>query len=312
VWRTVAARTNPFFRVRPLAPGVHAAVAVDGGAGLCNAGIVDLGGLTVVFDAMLTPAAGTALRRAAERLTGRRPDVVINSHWHGDHIRGTASFAPVRVVSSRANRALIRRRGPLQLAWDHEHLAKELERLDAADSTVPERDRAMYRGWFRGALATPARLRFQLPDVTFEEALTLEGERRSLSVRTYGGGHSPSDVFAFLEDERTLFLGDLVNTQMHPSVSDGDPLRWIDILRRIRRLRAETAVPGHGEVGGDRDIRAVEQYLTDLVRLARRLRAGARPSEVPMPRRYNGWKFAGFFPENLRRARAVLGRSRRG
>jgi cyclase len=302
----MAGRSSAYFRLERLAPGVTAAIATEGGAGLCNAGIVDLGGLTAVFDAMLTPEAGAALCRAAERLTGRRPDVVINSHWHGDHIRGTASFAPVRVVSTRANRRLIARRGPAQLRWDHRHLPKELEQLEAADSPIPRRDRRMIRGWFRAAIATAPRLRVLLPDLTFDKALSLEGDRRSISVRSLGGGHSPSDVFAFLEDERTAFMGDLVNIGMHPSATDGHPPRWIEILRKVRSLHPTAVLPGHGEVGGERDVARVEGYLRELVRVARRLPPRGRIPEVPVPSAYSEWLYSLVWPENLKRTRDVL------
>jgi cyclase len=300
------------FRVEELDRGLYAAIATEGGAGLCNSGIVDLGDLTVVFDSMLTPVAGAELCRAAERLTGRRPDFLVNSHWHGDHIRGNASFAPVRVVSTRATRALIARRGPRQLADDHRTFPRELALVNDPTSPIPARDRPMYRGWFSGAIATPRSMRFLLPDVTFTDELSLEGSRRSLTVRTFGGGHSPSDVFAHLPDERTVFLGDLVNTGMHPSLSDGYPHRWIEILRKIEELRPAVALPGHGEVGGIAEIRAVRGYLTDLSAIARRLarpgagRGRSAPIEIPAP--YADWKFGAFFPSNLRRVRSMLRR----
>jgi len=303
---------SPHFRVEPIARGVHAAIATEGGYGLCNSGIVDLGGLTVVFDTMLTPFAGADLRRAAERLTGRRPDFIVNSHWHGDHIRGNSAFAPVQVVSSRATRAVLARRGPKQLADDRRTFPKELARVNDPNSAVPARDRPMYRGWFEGVLATPRSFRLLLPDVTFEDRLTIEGSRRSIDLITYGGGHSPSDVFARLPEDRIVFLGDLVNVGMHPSVSDGYPDRWVEILRRIRALRPEQVVPGHGGVGGVAEIRAVESYFRDLRALvlgARRMggaRAGLAALEIP--RRYSDWKFAEFFPHNLRRVREMLPR----
>jgi cyclase len=300
------------FRIETLDRGVYAAIATEGGHGLCNSGIVDLGEMTAVYDTMLTPTAGADLCRTAERLTGRRPDVVINSHWHGDHIRGSAAFAPVRVVSSRANRALIARRGPKQLADDRRLFPRELARVNDPSSPIPPRDRPMYRGWFEGALATPATLPFLLPDVTFDSEVSLEGSRRTLSVLTYGGGHSPSDVFARLTDERTVFLGDLVNIGMHPSLSDGFPSRWIEILGRIRALRPAVVLPGHGEVGGLAEIREVESYLQDLQRMVRRRihrsDGGDDLAGLQVPDRYADWKFADFFLPNLRRVRSMLRR----
>src|SRR5271170_3826456 len=106
----VAAGETRHFRVERLASGVYAAIASTGGFALCNAGIVDLGDRTVVFDSMLTPMAGSALRRAAKRCTGRDPDWVVNSHWHGDHIWGNSAFVESHIVSSRRVRELILRK----------------------------------------------------------------------------------------------------------------------------------------------------------------------------------------------------------
>ena len=59
------------FQLVTLSDGIYAAIAVLGGGALCNAGIVDLGDRTVVFDTFNTPLAARELRATAERLTGR-------------------------------------------------------------------------------------------------------------------------------------------------------------------------------------------------------------------------------------------------
>lgn len=81
------------FRLQQLAAGVYAAIHIDGGAAIGNAGIVDLGDRTLIFDTFFTPQAGDDLRSAAEALTGRPIDAVINSHYHNDHIWGNQAFS---------------------------------------------------------------------------------------------------------------------------------------------------------------------------------------------------------------------------
>ena len=119
------------FRLESLADGVYAAIAEPRGFALCNAGIVDLGGTTLVFDAMLTPQAGTALGQAAARLTGRPVGLLVNSHYHGDHVRGSAAVGATQVVSTRRVRELVIERGPAHLAADLAEAPGELERLRA-------------------------------------------------------------------------------------------------------------------------------------------------------------------------------------
>ena len=74
------------FRLQQLAEGVYAVIHIDGGAAIGNAGIVDLGGRTLIYDALFTPQAAEDLRTAAEAVLRRPIDAVINSHWHNDHI----------------------------------------------------------------------------------------------------------------------------------------------------------------------------------------------------------------------------------
>ena len=86
------AKPSENFTVQQLAPGVWAAIHNDQyGKAICNAGIVDLGDKTLVFDPFMTPQAAKELRLLAEELTNRPVTMVVNSHYHNDHIRGWIS-----------------------------------------------------------------------------------------------------------------------------------------------------------------------------------------------------------------------------
>ncbi|MCI4338918.1 MAG: MBL fold metallo-hydrolase [Thermoplasmata archaeon] len=293
------------FRVERLAPGVHAAVATPDGFGLCNSGIVDLGGATVVFDSMLTPMAGAALARAAERCTGRAPDWVVNSHWHGDHIWGNSAFANGHVVSTRRVRQVVLQKSRKQFDDCRREFPAELAKLRAPDPSIHPDDVRELRGWFRGILATPRSHRVVPPEVTFTDELVLEGTRRSLRLISYGGGHSPSDVFGYLPDEQILFTGDLALVGYHLSVGDGWPDEWLRILARMRRLRVDSLLPGHGPLGTAKTLERGQRYLRDLTRIVRSaIRRGTPLAELertPIPAPYRDWRFAFMFPDNLRR-----------
>jgi glyoxylase-like metal-dependent hydrolase (beta-lactamase superfamily II) len=301
-----AIRTSPHFRIEKLGPGIYAAIARTRGYGLCNAGIVDLGGRTVVFDSMLTPMAGADLARAAERCTGRKPDWVVNSHWHGDHIWGNSAFRGGRVVSSRKVRELVLQKSRGQFEECRREFPKELAAMGGANSPIRPADRPLVRAWFRGVLESPKKPSIVPPEVTFGEELVLIGSRRSLHLITYGGGHSPSDVFGYLPEERIIFAGDLAMVGLHPSMSDGWPDRWMRILRRMQRLRPDRVLPGHGPVGPGSTLGVVVRYLSDLDRIALgAVRQGLSLDQVRrvrIPDRYEGWGFSLMFPENVLRA----------
>ena len=304
------------FHVEKLAPGVHAAIATPEGYGLCNSGIVDLGDETVVFDTMLTPMAARDLVRAAEKVTGRRPAWAVNSHWHGDHIWGNSAFVGGHIVSSRTVRANILKLSRPQFVGDREEMRRELPLLDGPKSVYTKADRPLLRAWFKGVLETPRDHPIVAPSVTFEDELVLEGSRRSLHLVTYGGGHSPSDVFAYLPDEGIVFTGDLAIRGFHPSLGSGWPTTWISILKRMEKLRVGTVVPGHGPPGHRRILPDTRNYLEEVDRMARAaVRARTPPRDLAglaIPSKYRRWRFAFMFAGNLTRAYRLTRSSNRG
>ena len=292
------------FRIEPLADGVWAAIATPGRFALCNATIVDLGGTTLVYDAMLTPHAGEALGRAAERLTGRRVDVLVVSHYHGDHVRGSGAVGAAHVLSTGKVRDLIVERGPVHLRADRAEAPQDLERLRRGELGHDALERSVYEGWFEGILATPPDLAFAPPDLTFASELTVHGRRRSARVLTFGGGHSPSDVLLVLPGERIGAFGDLLSVGCHPSMADGDPLEFARILDEARGLGVETAVPGHGPVTGSQGLEQMRGYVGRVLEDARRAHAeGTGRDELatrPPPPPYDRWVFSAFYADNVR------------
>jgi cyclase len=299
-------KSSPHFRIENLAPGVYAAIATPEGFGLCNAGIVDLGTETVVFDTMLTPFAGRDLFRAAGKVTGHRPTWAVNSHWHGDHIWGNSEFVGSHIVSSRTVRANILRLSRPQFDGDRREMRRELPLIDKPESPYKGPDRALVRAWFEGVVKIPRSHRIVAPGVTFDDELVLEGSRRSVHLLTYGGGHSPSDVFAYLPDEGIIFTGDLAIRGFHPSLGSGWTTTWIPILRRMEKLRTRTVVPGHGPPGPRSILSETRGYLQAVDGIAHAaLRAGTEVrdlAQTPIPPKYRRWRFAFMFSGNVLRA----------
>jgi cyclase len=255
---------------------------------------------------MLTPMAGRDLARAAERVTGHSPTWVVNSHWHGDHIWGNASFPAGHVISTRKVRDVVIRRSRVQFDANRRTFPNELAAMKTPASSISPIDRPQVMAWFRGVLKTPRPFRIVPPEVTFQDELVLEGTRRSVHLLSYGGGHSPSDVFGYLPDEGIVLAGDLMMVGLHPSVGDGWPDRWVQILRKIQRLGARKFVPGHGPLGTTASLDGTLGYLAYLDRRARGAVRGrmslADFLQTPMPPAARTWRFSFMYPHNLARA----------
>jgi glyoxylase-like metal-dependent hydrolase (beta-lactamase superfamily II) len=299
---------SPHFTLERVAEGVYAAVARAGGASMSNAGIVALGDTTLVFDTFLTPQAATDLRMAAERLTSRPVTLVVNSHWHDDHVFGNSVFAEAEILATGQTLHLMQERTAASIARYRAEapayvrtLEERREReADPAAQQALDNDIAFGRA-ILSALPT---LEARLPAHTFDERKALAGSLRSAELLTYGGGHTASDALLYLPAERVLFAGDLVVNQNHPWIGHGDPVRWQAILDRLARLDIATLVPGHGPVGGPGDIAPVRQYLADVTALAEDLVARGETADdlaaTPVPARYAALDGREVFARNMR------------
>ena len=116
------------FVMHQLTEGIYAAIAENGSSAICNSGIIDLGGQIVIFDTFLTPQAAMDLRQMAEDIFGRTPQIVVNSHYHNDHIWGNQVFAAdSQIISSTRTRELIATAGKEELQWYSANSAQRLE-----------------------------------------------------------------------------------------------------------------------------------------------------------------------------------------
>jgi cyclase len=249
--------TPRHFRLEAVGRGAWAAIALPDRGAVGNAAFVDLGGEALVFDTHFTPGAARELRAAAEELAGP-VRWVVNSHWHGDHVRGNAVFEDATILSTARTRELIATRGEERLRALKEGGLEDVEQDLRARGMLDE-------------LALLAELKAELP--ALEQRLpdeTWEGRRDvgHAELLTWGGGHSDSDGVVWLREQRVAFAADLVFVGRQLWAGDGDPARWLTILERLGELGIETVVPGHGPVGGPQDLATVRDYLEALLPLS--------------------------------------------
>lgn len=301
---------SPHFRLDPVADRAWAAIApLEGGAAIGNAGIVDLGEDTLVFDTFISPDAAEDLSEAARALTGRDARYVVNSHYHNDHVRGNQVFAPASTIISTAwTREAIERNEPEWIARERREAPDKIEELESrlGRETDERLRRHLSVGvhYHRVLRDSHPQLRTTLPTLTFERILVLHGSLRTVELHCRGGAHTGSDAFLHLRADHVAYMGDLFFTETHPFVGEGSPDLWIDILDEIEALGVETLVPGHGPVGTPRDIAPVREYLALVRDLAATARRDGRAIEdlvsEPIPDRFGEWAYPDFFALNLR------------
>ncbi len=169
-------RSSKHFSIEQLADGVYAVLARDGGGAVSNAGLVDLGDSTLVIDTFVTPTAGEYLRADAQRLTGRIPRYVVNTHFHNDHIWGNQAFLPeADIISTADTRVLIQTAGMEEYNGYHAISSDRLSKLQAQQGAAKtDAQRASFDlliGFFSNLERDFPRLRVTLPNLVFEKRM---------------------------------------------------------------------------------------------------------------------------------------------
>ena len=297
------------FTVERLAEGVYAAIHRSGGWAIGNAGIIDLGEFTLIFDTFITFKAAEDLLEAANQLTGSPVKMVVNSHYHNDHIWGNQVFGPqVFILSSTKTQSLIKTRGQEEYDWYLENSASELNTIqtqyDAESDAQKKEHIAKWMSYYEGLVETMPDLTVRLPDITFDEQLAIHGTGRSIALRTFADGHAPSDTAIFLASDGILFLSDLLFVNAHPFLADGDPDNLIQTLEQVAAYDAPILVPGHGPPGTKDDINLQLDYMAHCKQTASTMLANGQDEEAIsgqiIPERFADWEFPNFYAANLR------------
>jgi glyoxylase-like metal-dependent hydrolase (beta-lactamase superfamily II) len=295
------------FTLEKVSEGIYAAIAKDGGGAIGNAGFVDLGDQTIVFDTFNTPQAALDLKNAAETITNREVTWVVNSHHHGDHTRGNQVFPSSHILASETTFIKLKELHPARIEkqqQDLDGLNNYIRTLQDQYKQTNELKLQNQISFLQIFAASLPELRLTLPQYTFKDEFTFHGSKRTAKLISMGSGHSYCDSFLFIPEDRVIFTGDLLVIDTHPAVFEESNLdNWLVILEEMRTWDINVAIPGHGSVGTKSDLNKIVQYMKDIQILAQ---STVDPEQIKIPLPYQNWSFPEFFKNNIKQLRELV------
>ncbi|MEY9974185.1 cyclase [Lysinibacillus sp. RC46] len=296
-----------YFTLHTLCDGVFAAIAKPGQGAWSNAGIIDLGDGLLVFDSLSTPSAGEELRRQAESLTGKKVKYLINSHYHGDHVFGNRVFSDTTIISTYVTEKLCKEKNKIE---DYEKEKQDMNQyllqlenqIGSTKDTIIKASLINQYQEMSKVLVDLSQLQIVLPSLLFEEKLTITGSERTVELYCLGGGHSPSDTFMYLPNEKIAFMGDLATEDLHVPIYN--PEEFLTILKRAKQIDINIIVPGHGNVADMTLCDTLIDYLSFMIQRAKEALQRKLPledfiSEFDLPKKYREWKGVNGIKGNL-------------
>jgi glyoxylase-like metal-dependent hydrolase (beta-lactamase superfamily II) len=210
--------------------------------GFPNVGIVVGNRATLVVDTGLGPRNGATIARVAAKLApGNQKLFLTTTHFHPEHAAGEAGFP--------AGTILIR-----DAVQQHE---MELHGQEMV---------AMFAGRSAQQKELLANATLRTPDVLFGSEATVDLGGVTARLLWFGGAHTKGDELTFVEPDRTLVSGDVVQNKVVPNIfgDGGTPSSWLAVLGKVAELHALHVLPDHSAPGDGSMIQLERKFIADL------------------------------------------------
>jgi glyoxylase-like metal-dependent hydrolase (beta-lactamase superfamily II) len=211
-----------------------------------NSGVIIGDKYIMVSDATATPDMARDLIAKIRTVSDKPIKYVLLTHYHAVRVLGASAYAAegaTEIIASRGTYELIVERGA-------QDMQSEIERFPRL---------------FRGVEGIPG---LTWPTMVIGDgkpgrqgSLTVDLGGVKVDIWHPGPGHTRGDTIAWVEEEKVLFSGDLVEYEAGVYTGDAQLEEWPATLEALRALKAEAIVPGRGEaMKGQADVNKALDY----------------------------------------------------
>lgn len=222
---------------------------------------------TLVVDAGASPAHAHALQQAIAAAGLPAPRYLALTHWHWDHIFGSAAWDLPTFGHVETQRVMA-------------HLAT----LDWSDAALDARvaagkEIAFCRDMMKLELPDRRDLVLRPPDIIFTEPVTIDLGGATCQLIHVGGDHAADSVIVHAPEDRVVFLSDCYYQNLYHAPPCYTTAKLLPLLDRLLALDADLYLTGHGAEPLTRADLAAEATL--LAQIGRTVDAvGADPVAV--------------------------------
>lgn len=113
-----------------------------------------------------------------------------------------------------------------------------------------ERGHRVYKDKYLGTVPTTA-------DITFKDSYKIDLGGKVIEAKYFGHAHEHDDITLWIEDEKTLFAGDIgFHQRLLPIFKITDTQNWLKILNEdLPKLDIQKVIPGHGDTTTMKNVR---------------------------------------------------------
>lgn len=195
----------------------------------------------LVIDTREHPRAAQDLLARIRKVTDKPIKWVINSHFHGDHTYGNATFqaAGATFVAQQETARIMK--------------------------LVQPKEMARRQDYFKEHNYDPKEVKLILADVTFDNQMSIYLGGREIRLMYFGPGQQPGDTFVLFPHDRAIFTPGAFTSHSMPNMAFTTSVdNWIQLLDKVAaRNDYDVILPAHGDVAHRADIKELQSMLAD-------------------------------------------------
>ncbi|SJZ40053.1 Glyoxylase, beta-lactamase superfamily II [Trichlorobacter thiogenes] len=220
-----------------------------------NAGIVIGRDGVLVVDTLISAKEGERFLADIRKITKKPIKYVVNTHTHLDHAFGNCVFAELGaiIISHSADQILLAKVGA---------------------------DTLKNAGNFGLKPEDMAGTGIVLPSLYFNDRLTIDLGGETVELIRVAPSHTEGSLVVYLPKQKIMFSGDILFTDFHPFLADGDLSGWGKTIDSLLTLDVERIIPGHGPLSTKKDLQEMKAYLITFDTTAREMAAKGATTDV--------------------------------
>ena len=197
---------------------------------------------TLVVDTGLGPRNGATIARVSGNLSAPNARLYLTTtHFHPEHAAGDAGFP--------ASTILIRN-------------DMQQREMDLHGKELLDRFSGRNEEWKQ--LLSDVKLR--VPDLLYNDEARVDLGGVTVRLLWFGAAHTKGDELIFVEPDRTLVSGDVVQNKTVPNIANdgGTPASWLAVLDKIAALNVAHVLPDHSAPGDGSLVTQEKAFITDI------------------------------------------------
>ena len=220
-----------------------------------NAGIVIGNDGVLVVDTLISAKEARRFLADIRKITDKPIKYVVNTHYHLDHAFGNSEFTKLgaTIIASDIDGRNLAQYGEefLKGAENFGLTAQDMEGTSIA-----------------------------LPVITFSDRMTIHLGGETAELIYVMPSHTSGSILVYLPRQKILFSGDILFTDFHPYMIEGDVKGWIENLKFIDKMDVAVIIPGHGPLSTKKDAQEIGDYLRTFDMIALKMAAKGASAEV--------------------------------